>query len=308
MAFPVSPINGQQATVNGIIYTYNSTKTAWLRTTTAGATLSANSLVLTNSAVSISNTSGALIVAGGAGFGGNVFAAAINNTPIGNTNPSTGSFSTLTSGSISTSGVITSSGNIVAASSAPSTSTTSGALVVNGGVGINGNINNGGYILPGANVTYDLGTTLLQWRNAFASNVTVSRSLGVGTTAAGNVGEIRATNYITAFYSDRRLKSNIQVIDNALNRVNQLTGIFYTQNQLAEQYGYNDYSIQVGLFAQDLEKVLPPVVRPAPFDVSETGTSISGQNYLTVQYEKIIPLLVEAIKELSQQVEQLKGK
>ena len=52
-----------------------------------------------------------------------------------------------------------------------------------------------------------------------------------------------------------------------------------------------------GLFAQDVQEVLPEAVHPAPFDV-DGGESISGENYLTIQYEKVVPLLVEAIKEL----------
>jgi trimeric autotransporter adhesin len=158
-----------------------------------------------------------------------------------------------------------------------STSNVTGALTVLGGVGITGNISLGG-------------------------------SLGVGTTASANRGEIRATNAITAFYSDRRLKSNIEPITDALNRLEQITGVFYTQSQLAEQFGYHDYGQQVGVFAQDVQAVLPQVVKPAPFDSAANGSSISGDNYLTIQYEKIIPLLIEAIKELRKEVNELKGK
>ena len=74
MGFPSSPINGQQVVVNNITYVYNNTKTAWSRLSTPGVPLSANSLVLTSPNVSISTTSGALIVTGGAGIGGNLHA------------------------------------------------------------------------------------------------------------------------------------------------------------------------------------------------------------------------------------------
>jgi hypothetical protein len=73
MAFPSSPTNNQQATVNGITYVYNSTKTAWLRASTTGANLTANSLSITSSTPSTSSSSGALIVTGGVGIGGNLF-------------------------------------------------------------------------------------------------------------------------------------------------------------------------------------------------------------------------------------------
>lgn len=131
-------------------------------------------------------------------------------------------------------------------------------------------------------------------------------SLGVGTAATGTAGEIRATGNITAYYSDKRLKDELYRIENALDKIDQLTGVVYTQNKLAEQFGYNDYSEQVGLYAGDVNNVQPQAVKPAPFDVAEDGTSISGENYLTVQYERLIPLLVEGIKELRKEINALK--
>jgi hypothetical protein len=128
-------------------------------------------------------------------------------------------------------------------------------------------------------------------------------SLGVGTAGSGTAGEIRATNNITAYYSDERLKGNIVPIDDALYRVMQISGVTFTSNELAAVYGYTDIKEQVGVIAQQVEKVLPQIVVRAPFDIGkdEFGNeySISGQNYLTVQYEKLIPLLIEAIKALS---------
>ena len=121
--------------------------------------------------------------------------------------------------------------------------------------------------------------------------------MGVGTQASGATGEIRATGTITSFYSDIRLKDNIEVITNALQAIDQIRGVKYTQNKFAEQFGYNNYTSQVGVIAQEMQKVLPEVVKPAPFDIDINGNSKSGENYLTVQYEKIVPLLVQAIKE-----------
>ena len=132
-------------------------------------------------------------------------------------------------------------------------------------------------------------------------------SLGVGTAASGTTGEIRATNTITSYYSDQRLKQDITPIENALSKIEQLVGVLYTQNALAEQFGYNDYSRQVGLLAQDVNNVQPEAVSLAPFDIDENGQSISGENYLTVRYERLIPLLVEGIKELNIQIKELKG-
>ena len=131
-------------------------------------------------------------------------------------------------------------------------------------------------------------------------------SLGVGTVASGTTGEIRATNEITAYYSDRRLKENVKVIDNAVTKVLSLNGITYTPNDLAASFGYDKSVKLVGLFADEVESVLPEATRPAPFDQDENGNSKSGENYKTIQYEKIVPLLIEAIKEQQREIEQLK--
>ena len=140
-------------------------------------------------------------------------------------------------------------------------------------------------------------------------------SLGIGTAASATTGQILATNSITAYYSDRRLKTVKHTINNALAKVDKLSGVIYTQNTLAETFGYNDYNDQVGVIAQEVQAVLPEAVKIAPFDMAEDGSSKSGENYLTVQYEKIVPLLIEAIKELNQtvvslqqEVKELKGK
>ena len=137
-------------------------------------------------------------------------------------------------------------------------------------------------------------------------------SLGVGTAASGTTGEIRATNNITAFFSDKRLKKNIKPISGAISKVMAISGVTYEINEVAEKYGYTDKKEMVGVIAQELERVLPQVVVPAPFDAAytEDGTeySKSGENYKTVQYEKIVPLLIEAIKEQQREIEELKQK
>ena len=118
-------------------------------------------------------------------------------------------------------------------------------------------------------------------------------SLGVGTAGSTTAGEIRATNNITAFYSDERLKDVIGEIDNALDKVRALRGVYYTENAAAKDLGYDNNRRQVGVIAQDVEKVLPEVITEAPID----------PQYMTVWYEKLIPLLIEAIKELANKVE-----
>ena len=137
-------------------------------------------------------------------------------------------------------------------------------------------------------------------------------SVGVGTAGSGTAGEIRATNNVTAYYSDGRLKARIGDIEGALGKVRQLTGFLYRNNEIAAKYGYTSDEVQVGLDALAVQKVQPEVVTAAPFDIGqrEDGTeySLSGENYMTVRYERLVPLLVEAIKELSDMVEDLKNR
>jgi hypothetical protein len=112
-------------------------------------------------------------------------------------------------------------------------------------------------------------------------------ALGVGT-AAGPTGQIRATSNITAYYSDSRLKDFEGPIDSALDKVKALTGYYFKENDLARSFGYDNEKRQVGVSAQEVESVLPEVVTEAPFN----------SDYKSVWYEKLVPLLIEAIKEL----------
>jgi len=140
-----------------------------------------------------------------------------------------------------------------------------------------------------------------------ASSTARVASLGVGTDASGTAGEIRATNQITSYYSDERLKEDIVEIEDALEKVMSLRGVTYKPNSIAESLGYKKQN-EVGVIAQDVEKVLPEAVKPAPFDImlfEHTEISKSGENYKTVQYEKLVPLLIEAIKELNYKLEKM---
>ena len=123
-------------------------------------------------------------------------------------------------------------------------------------------------------------------------------SLGVGTAASGTTGEIRATNNVTAFYSDERLKTKTGNIENALDKVCQIETMLYHANEVAVALGYDASIQEVGVTAQSVQKVQPEIVVSAPID----------DKYLTVRYEKLIPLLIEAIKELKTELDQLKNK
>jgi len=143
---------------------------------------------------------------------------------------------------------------------------------------------------------------------ATSSNIRFG-SLGIGVAATGVAGSIVATDEITSFYSDERLKENIVLIPNALDKVMTLRGVTYEPNSLAESFGFRKEK-QVGVLAADVEAILPEAVKPAPFDMmlfENAVISRSGEDYKTVQYEKLVPLLIEAIKELNNEVKKLKG-
>ena len=132
-------------------------------------------------------------------------------------------------------------------------------------------------------------------QNVGTGNNVQFSSLGVGTAASGTAGEVRATNNITAYYSDDRLKTRLGNIENALSKVMSLNGFQYEANETAQSLGYK-VKPEVGLSAQEVQAVLPEVVVPAPID----------EKYLTIHYERVIPLLVEAIKELKREIDSLK--
>jgi len=137
------------------------------------------------------------------------------------------------------------------------------------------------------------------------NSMSIGGDLGVGIeTPAKKLhvdGEIAATGDITAFYSDERLKDFEGKIDNALDKIDKINGYYYKGNDVAAEFGYNTDERQVGVSAQEVEEILPEVVKTAPI-------SLDGEtDYKTVQYEKLVPLLIEAIKELKDEVEKLKG-
>lgn len=120
-----------------------------------------------------------------------------------------------------------------------------------------------------------------------------------GSLAVGNItnsttdGRIDASNDIVAYStSDIRLKDNIKSIDKALDKVNSIQGIEFDWIEKEEVHGNSGHDI--GVIAQEIEKILPDVV------------TTRDNGYKAVKYEKIVPLLIEAIKDLSKQVDGLK--
>jgi len=160
-------------------------------------------------------------------------------------------------------------------------------------------VTNGNFIVgDGSNFVAESGSTARDSLSLGTSSDVQFDSFGVGTAASGTTGEIRATADITSNYSDERLKNIHGTIPNALDKVKSLGGYYFTENETAKSLGYNNDAQQVGVIAQEVEKVLPEAVKPAPID----------DKYLTVQYEKMVPLLIEAMKEQQAKIEELEAR
>jgi hypothetical protein len=187
--------------------------------------------------------------------------------------------------------------------------------VANGGTGVTSSTGSGSVVLSNspALVTPALGTpasgdlanctfpTLNQNTTGSAATFTSTaqnsqfNSIGVGTAASATAGEIRATNNIVAHFSDDRLKIKLGRVENALDKLCSLEGFYYEPSETAQALGYK-VKREVGVSAQDMQKVLPEIVVPAPID----------EKYMTIQYERALPLVVEAIKELRDELMSLK--
>ena len=171
-----------------------------------------------------------------------------------------------------------------------STSTTSGALIVSGGVGI-------AKTLTATNIK--VGTVHLKSSaneiTATTGNLKLNAPVGQVVAIQTNTtitGILSVTDDITAFWtSDERLKDNITPIDDPLAKVLSISGNTFDWNEKSNKSGHD-----VGLIAQEIEKVLPEAV------------TTRDNGYLAVDYHKVVPLLVEAIKDLSDKVEALEQK
>lgn len=152
-------------------------------------------------------------------------------------------------------------------------------------------------------VTNGSGTITLSGPQDLATSSSVQfGSFGVGTAASGTTGEIRATNDITGFYSsDKRLKENIKNIENPLQKLSAINGVTFdwTEEFINSKGGEDGFFVRkndIGVIAQEIEQVLPQVVAERPDGVK------------AVNYEKLVALLIEGVKELQKEVDLLKKK
>ena len=206
-------------------------------------------------------------------------------------------------------------GNLKLDDATPSTSRTTGALVVTGGMGISGKSTFGDEIIAETGIIPDVdkGAYIGKEDQAFETAYIDGIRLGVGGTttidtrggdlvigaAIGSsvsistvttiTSDLNVEGDITAFYtSDARLKDNITPIDDPLAKVISISGNTYDWNNESGKEGKD-----VGVIAQEIEQVLPEAV------------TTRKNGYLAVDYDKVVPLLVEAIKELSGKVDKL---
>jgi hypothetical protein len=151
--------------------------------------------------------------------------------------------------------------------------------------------------------TLEFGTSIDGTR-AERMRIHTNGNVGIGMTSPSSKlfvqGDIRATDNITAYFSsDRTLKTNIVKISNALNKVNSLRGVEFdwTDEYIKKNGGEDNYFMRkhdVGVIAQEVEAVLPEVVA-----TREDGIK-------AVKYDRIVALLIEAVKDLSNQIKELK--
>ena len=136
-------------------------------------------------------------------------------------------------------------------------------------------------------------------RGYYSSGNNVSFGTGAFGGAVAITGALTVTGDITAFYtSDARLKTDIVEISDALEKVKSLQGVTFSWNEIGASLFDDGITVpdrEAGVIAQEVEAVLPEVV------------TTRDNGYLAVRYEKIVPLLIEAIKELSAQIEELKS-
>jgi hypothetical protein len=195
-------------------------------------------------------------------------------------------------------------------------------LDVDGNMNVNGNISFVGDLFKGtekfkaSNWTSNIDGIMSYSNVAIGKTVTTNSAYKFDVN--GNMyvnGNIIASLAITTFddFSDERLKDREGNIENPLDIVNKLQGFYYKPNKIATDLGIKGNKMnkrELGISAQDVQKILPELIDIAPVDISYDAEnnviSKTGSNYLTVNYEKIIPLLIESIKELSKNINELK--
>ena len=113
-----------------------------------------------------------------------------------------------------------------------------------------------------------------------------------------DTGNIFARGNVTAYASDARLKTNIKIIENPIEKIKKIRGVeFDWIDNIEETHQFKPKcKRETGVIAQEIEEVIPDAISPAPFN----------NEYKTVEKDKIVALLIEAIKDQQKQIDELK--
>lgn len=151
-------------------------------------------------------------------------------------------------------------------------------------------------VYVGSGSSVGIGTTIPRQElhvvgDILATSNLYASSVGIGTTSPSEelhvIGDILASGNINSL-SDKTLKTNIKTISNALDKVTQLRGVEFDRKDMQNAH-------QIGVIAQEVEKIIPEVV------------STNHDGIKSVSYGNLVGLLIEAIKELSAEIKELKG-
>lgn len=135
-----------------------------------------------------------------------------------------------------------------------------------------------------------------------AYTVQINSTADIVTSQTVRCRNVISVENVTGFYSDARLKTDLKVLENNLDKVMQINPVRYTPNNIALEAGVSSGE-KLGFIAQNVQKAVPEAVSIAPIN-----EILGTDDYLTVDNNTLIPIMLGAIKELKNEIEELKSK
>ena len=124
---------------------------------------------------------------------------------------------------------------------------------------------------------------------------------------------VNATGDVVGYYSDERMKKDFVPVTGAIDKMWKVSPYYYVQNEVAERLGYeHNEARQIGFIAQQMERIFPEVVKDAAINhLASTNEEVrkmieEGGKIKTIKYERLVPVLWNAILELDEEVKKLK--